>query len=119
MVFLIETLVHKGKLEEVKRFLGFDNCFSINYNGRSDGLVLFWNNDFVLIVQGSQYCIDVKILENMSSWRMTGYYGVVDSRRRVKWNLFRALKANSNKSWLCFGDFNDLAAHSKKWRGCS
>ena len=43
-VFLCETLVNSNKLEEIKRVIGFSNCFCVDKDGRSGGLALLWNN---------------------------------------------------------------------------
>ncbi|CAN0847085.1 hypothetical protein LINGRAHAP2_LOCUS4785 [Linum grandiflorum] len=42
VVFLIETLVDKTKLEEIRVKLKFDGCFFVDVWGRSGGLGFLW-----------------------------------------------------------------------------
>jgi hypothetical protein len=42
---VLETQVHKSRVEGLKNSLGFDNSFVVSSNGRSGGLGIFWNND--------------------------------------------------------------------------
>ncbi|CAN0858800.1 hypothetical protein LINGRAHAP2_LOCUS7468 [Linum grandiflorum] len=42
VVFLIETLVDKQKLEEIRVKLKFEGCFSEDVIGRSGGLGFLW-----------------------------------------------------------------------------
>ena len=37
-IFLFETLCHSNRVEEVRRELGFDGSFSIEKEGRSEGV---------------------------------------------------------------------------------
>ena len=43
---VVETQLHKNSVEKLSRSLGFDKGFAISCSSRSDGIGLFWNNDF-------------------------------------------------------------------------
>jgi exonuclease III len=42
---VLETQVHKARVENLKSTLGFDCSFAISSAGRSGGLGIFWNNN--------------------------------------------------------------------------
>jgi exonuclease III len=44
VVCLLETQLHKKRVEGLARTLGFDNAFAVSSSGRSGGLGVFWNN---------------------------------------------------------------------------
>lgn len=46
VIFMYETLIFSQKLKEIKAHFGFDSCFSVDVNGRSGGLALFWKHPF-------------------------------------------------------------------------
>jgi exonuclease III len=53
---VLETQVHKARVEGLKHFLGYDNAFAVSSSGRSGGLGIFWNNNTrVEILPYSQY----------------------------------------------------------------
>ncbi|XWS27545.1 hypothetical protein CRYUN_Cryun26dG0125100 [Craigia yunnanensis] len=42
-------------------------------------------------------------------WHFTGFYGEPNARKRNEsWDLLRRLAEQSDKGWLCVGDFNEL-----------
>ena len=45
---VLETQVHKARVEGLKSTLGYANAFAISSSGRSSGLGLFWNNEIKL-----------------------------------------------------------------------
>ena len=61
---VLETQVHRARVEGLKSTLGYDNAFVVSSSGRSGGLGIFWNNSIKMeIVPYSQYHIDVIITE--------------------------------------------------------
>jgi hypothetical protein len=59
---VLETQLHKTRVEGLARQLGYDRAFSISSSGRSGGLVMFWNNDIKLeILPYSQNHLDAVI----------------------------------------------------------
>jgi hypothetical protein len=75
---LLETQVHKARVEQLKCTLGFNRAFVVSSTGRSGGLGIFWNsnNTHIEILPYSQYHIDVILKEGDSEpWRLTCVYG--------------------------------------------
>lgn len=86
VLFLMETMVNKNKLQPIKIRLGFSGMFVVDSLGLSNDLALLWNNDGseVDIISYSKNHIDaiVRIVDGEAKWRFTGFYGVPDRRRR-------------------------------------
>ena len=62
---VLETQVHKARVEGLKNTLGYDNAFAVSSAGRSGGLGIYWNNNTrVEILPFSQYHIDAIVTEN-------------------------------------------------------
>jgi hypothetical protein len=74
---VLETQVHRARVEGLKGTLGFDNAFAVSSSGRSGGLDIFWNNNTrVELLPYSQYHIDTIITENGGEpWGLTCVYG--------------------------------------------
>ena len=59
---VVETQLHKSRVERLARTLGFDQSFAVSSSGRSGGIGMFWNNNInVEILPYSQYHLDVVI----------------------------------------------------------
>lgn len=77
VVFLFESHLNKAKVIELKSKLGFDLLNIVESDGRSCGLVMFYNliNDVVLNFS-SQNFIDGLVMNYSSvAWRFTRFYG--------------------------------------------
>jgi exonuclease III len=79
---VLETQVHKTRVESLKGTLGFDNYFAVSSDGRSGGLGIFWNNEIKLqLLPYSQYHVDAIITEGSNDpWRVTCVRGSSDER---------------------------------------
>jgi exonuclease III len=112
VLFLSETKMRKEKLEGLRWKLGMPNMMVKECDGLSGGLAIFWKNTINLRVLPfmSKYHIDTEITESdRFVWRFTGIYGKPKTEEREKtWNLLRTLKNQSDKPWLCAGDFNEI-----------
>ncbi|MCH87620.1 endonuclease/exonuclease/phosphatase family protein, partial [Trifolium medium] len=101
-LFLSETLVHYNKIEDVRRKLGFDNCFAADREGRGGGLAFLWNNTFNCEIQSySPNFINILVNDSEAGrWRLTGFYGLPHiSDRRKSWDMLRSLAAMSHEPW--------------------
>src|SRR5437016_4181107 len=74
---VVETQLHKTRVESLARTLGFDNAFAVSSSGQSGGLGVFWNNAVKFeILPYSQYHIDGVVTElGKDPWRLTCVYG--------------------------------------------
>ena len=108
---VVETQVHKSRVEGLARTLGYDRSFAVSSDGRSGGLGFFWNNDInIEILPYSQYHIDAIVSSaNMEPWRLTCVYGKAQVRERFKtWDMLKYIKSASDLPWMCIGDFNEV-----------
>ncbi|CAN0881186.1 Transposon TX1 uncharacterized 149 kDa protein [Linum grandiflorum] len=115
MVFLIETLVAKQKLEEIRVKLKFDGCFAVDVVGRSGGLGLLWRHGVVAtLLNYSRHSINMQVTGTQGEdFRLTGFYGEPDrTRRKDTWELLRSLAIPS--AWCVIGDFNELLSVTEK-----
>jgi exonuclease III len=70
---VVETQVHKSRVECLARTLGYDNVFGVSSTCRSGGLAIFWNDAIKIeLLPYSQYHIDgVVFSPNEEPWRLT------------------------------------------------
>jgi hypothetical protein len=80
-VFLIETKVRSRRLEEIRIKLGFEGLMTVDPQGLSGGLALFWRHaNEVQILNYSRWHISAIVTSSRSdhSWKFTGFYGNPD-----------------------------------------
>ncbi|KAL0374983.1 UNVERIFIED_CONTAM: hypothetical protein Sradi_3414000 [Sesamum radiatum] len=112
LVVLSETKCRKRKCEYLKEKY---NMYGVNVDarGKSGGFILLWRKHTNLVIQSfSSAHIDANIASETkeAGWRFTGIYGQPDVAHRGKsWELLRQLSRLSSQSWLCAGDFNEIA----------
>ncbi|XP_074337494.1 uncharacterized protein LOC141674688 [Apium graveolens] len=120
LIFLSETLVHKNKVEEVCKKIDYVGYRSVDVNGDSGGLALFWKNEGSVQTMGSDHhYIDFEVENNqIGRWHYTGFYGCPERhRRRESWEVLRGLSNTSMLPWCNLGDFNDLISIDEKSGG--
>jgi exonuclease III len=81
---VVETQLHKSRVEGLASTLGYDRAFAISSSGRSGGIGIFWNNEInIEILPYSQYHLDAIVSSDlMESWRLTCVYGEAQVRER-------------------------------------
>ena len=113
---VLETQVHKKRVEGLSSTLGYDRAFAVSSSGRSGGLGIFWNNEInVETLPYSQYHIDAIITEQgCEPWRLTCVYGEATTHLRFKtWDMLKYIKSTSALPWVCMGDFNEVLHRSE------
>ena len=115
----METLVNENKMETIRDMLGYEGCYVVNNVGHSGGLAILWKEKNTASVVGhTRNYIDMEVvIEGQGHWRLTGYYGYPENRRRREsWAMLKMLSYSSPLPWCCIGDFNDLLELSEKKR---
>jgi hypothetical protein len=74
---VVETQLHKNRVERLSRSLGFDHGFAISSSSRSGGLGLFWKDGIKIeVLPYSRYHLDAIVSEQgLEDWRLTVVYG--------------------------------------------
>lgn len=77
VVFLSESHLNKAKAEDLKVKLGFDFFHLVESDGRSGGLVMFYNqsNEVILSFSSPNFIDGIVMEGNKVGWRLTGFYG--------------------------------------------
>ncbi|WJX23528.1 hypothetical protein P8452_12731 [Trifolium repens] len=104
-------------MEKIRVLLKFDSCLSIDVEGRSGGLAIFWNDaSKCKIINYCRNFINVEVVDSENGvWRLTCYYGFPErGRRKQAWDMLRALRNMSPHPWCIIGDFNDLLSQEDK-----
>jgi hypothetical protein len=117
VLFLSEAHLSKVKAERLKVRLKFDNMLVSESDGRSGGLVLYWNNDLkVTSFEVSKKFIDIRIKEDEADgWRLTGVYGEPSGdRKHLTWDCLRSLYAIVDLPWMMLGDCNEILYGAEK-----
>jgi hypothetical protein len=120
VLFLSETHLCKATTENLKRRLLFDEVLVAESDGRSGGLVMFWNKDItVTSKEVDTNFIDIRIDENeVAGWRLTGFYGEPSSdRKHSSWDYLRSLHTAIDLPWIVMGDFNEILYSAEKEGG--
>ena len=76
-LFLMETLIHSNKIDEIKILLGYDGAFYVDREDCSGSPTFLWNNSCSCTIVGfSNNHIDVNFYgDDNISWRCTSFYG--------------------------------------------
>ena len=110
---VLETQLHKTRVEGLASVLGYDSCFAVSSSGRSGGLEIFWNSETnIELLPFSQYHIDAIITERGSDpWRLTCVYGEPQTSERFKtWDALKFVCSSSGLPWMCIGDLDRRAS---------
>lgn len=98
--FYVKLKKHKKDMEYVRVKLGFDDCFSINFISRYEGLAILWNSDVNIDLKSySRWHIDMVVQSDsgLAPWCFNGFYGEPDhSKLESSWNLMRQLFKSQN-----------------------
>ncbi|XP_020207334.1 uncharacterized protein LOC109792340 [Cajanus cajan] len=117
ILFLSETMVNSNRIKDLCHILNFNHWYVVDRSGRGGGLALLWKDTFdITITQANPNYINVNVKDrNNIHWRLTGFYGYPERRKRKdSWDLLRHLASLSNLPWCIIGDFNDLLSSNDK-----
>nr|KYP34061.1 Transposon TX1 uncharacterized [Cajanus cajan] len=110
-------MVNSNRIKDLCHILNFNHWYVVDRSGRGGGLALLWKDTFdITITQANPNYINVNVKDrNNIHWRLTGFYGYPERRKRKdSWDLLRHLASLSNLPWCIIGDFNDLLSSNDK-----
>ncbi|XVE93253.1 hypothetical protein REPUB_Repub01dG0174500 [Reevesia pubescens] len=103
LLFLSETKRKNYELVRLRMSLGFDAHFAVDYQGRSEGLALFWTHSFsvdLLSFSSSHIDTKVQILGIKETFRYIRFYCHPDTTQmRHFWNLLGQLSTANDLPW--------------------
>ena len=111
-IFLMETKLVVTKMDGIKEGLNRSQGLVVLSKGWSGGLALLWKKELKVSVQTfSDNHIDAIVDQGVTGhqWRITGFYGNLEtSKRQESWLLLKRLATLNSLPWVCIGDFNEL-----------
>ena len=115
-MFLSET---KQEFEFVQRFqshFGYDSLVTVDPNGRSGSLALFYNNEYqVRILYSSNRMIDVEAVVKGKQVFLTFVYGEpVQKLREQVWERLTQYGLSRSEPWFIIGDLNEITGNHEK-----
>ena len=124
IVCLQETKVQEMSVELV-RSLGVGrrlNWKALNAEGSAGGIILFWDNSRITLVDSMVGSYSVSCLfrmpENGFLWAFSGVYGPVEnSFRESFWEELGSIKGLWDCPWCVGGDFNEVLSPNERLRG--
>jgi hypothetical protein len=118
VLFLSEAYLGRAKAENWRKRLQFDEMLVSESDGRSGGLVMFWNKETnVTSFEIDTNFIDIRIDEQSgAAWRFTGFYGDPSAQnKQLMWDYIRNLSTMVDLPWVMIGDFNEIMySHEKE-----
>nr|XP_027077000.1 uncharacterized protein LOC113700749 [Coffea arabica] len=83
--------------------------------GTSGGLALLWKKDLdISLNRFANSFINRNVHMPNYTRRLTGFYGHPDaSKRKYSWDSLRQLSNQSQLSWLCIGDYNEVLSQNE------
>ncbi|KAL0303975.1 UNVERIFIED_CONTAM: hypothetical protein Sradi_6265600 [Sesamum radiatum] len=96
---------------------------SVDSRGKSGGFALLWRKSVDVLVQSfsrHHIYISVRLNETQVWWRFMGIHREPETcNRDITWNILSKLSKQSNRPWVCAGDFNEIIDQSEKAGGFS
>lgn len=122
LLFICETRKRDFNAQLGRMHFGYSGCFVVSSQGKSSGLILFWNDTLNVSIQ-SYFVghIDCIVIDQGKRWRFTGFYGNPNANlRHHSWSLLPRLHNITelkDLSWLVGGDFNEICFDNEKLGG--
>ena len=118
--FLSESHLNEAKTIDLRVKLGFDFFHIVESDGRSGGLVLFYNspNEVVLNYSSPNFIDGFVMKDNSVAWKLTCFYGEPNwDQKHLSWTYLGDLHSNLTGPWMVMGDLNEILVASEKEGG--
>ena len=120
-LFLMETKLPEGKVNEMCNKLGFDKGFEVPRIGIGGGLMALWKDsvEVIHLTSSPNHFSCLLRWENQPRfWHFCGFYGdPKTSNRHHTWELLQKLRIIFDGPWLVMGDFNEVLSQADKEGG--
>ncbi|CAA0406188.1 unnamed protein product [Arabidopsis thaliana] len=121
ILFLMETMNSDQFVMKIFNWLGYDYFHTIEQEGKSGGLAIFWKKHLELeFGYEDKNLLDVKVSQGAKSWFVSCVYGhPVTSSRHFLLDLLSSIGKDRSKAWCMIGDFNEILSNKEKLGGPS
>ena len=114
----METKNKSVSLERIWRRVHFTNQCYVESEGLSEGLALWWMDDFQLDIRHKSRNMIRAVISISSfspSWAILFVYAPPQrSLRRNFWVQIKQMALANNNPWVCIGDFNEIVLIGEK-----
>ena len=112
-LFLSETKQDLEFVQGVQSHFGYDRLVTVDPNGRSGGLALFYNDEFqVQILYSSNIMIDVEAVVLGKTVYLSFVYGEpVQKLREHVWERLTRYELSRTDPWFIIGDLNEITGN--------
>ena len=117
--FLSETKNNFAFLQDFQFEFGYNKLFTVEPEGRSGGVALFYLDSFdVTVLYSNNRMIDIEATIEGHKVFITFVYGdpVVEYRDNV-WECLTRMSLTRTGPWLMLGDFNEITSNREKKGG--
>jgi exonuclease III len=122
VVFLSQTHLEDYLSECLKRKAKMDFKIVQDYDGRREGILMFWKREVKLYqIRAEPNFIDVRIEEDANKvWRFTAMYVEFKLEEKYKtWDIICSIHQNNSLPWVVMGDLNEILFDQEKEWGAS
>jgi len=104
---------------KVFRWLCYDKYRTIEPEGKSGGLAIFWKDNLDLdFLFEDKHLIDLQISHGSKRWFVSCVYdNPVASLRSLLWERISTFGLKRKEAWYMIGDFNEILSNAEKSRG--
>ena len=115
-LFSSETKQDFEFVQGVQAHFGYDYLVTVDPNGKSGGLALFYNNEYqVKILYSSNRMIDIEAVVKGKQVFLTFVYGdPVQELREQVWERLTRFGLSRSDPWFIIGDLNEITENHEK-----
>ena len=119
ILFLMETKNSQDFVYKVFCWLGYDFIHTVEPEGRSGGLAIFWKSHLEIeFLYADKNLMDLQVSSRNKVWFISCVYGLPVTHMRPKlWEHLNSIGLKRAEAWCLIGDFNDIRSNDEKLGG--